>query len=219
MTMQCINVLPQAFTPNNVKVLEYHEDLKYFYQNSYGSGINSRLTCSLVVDMLNHLESQTNPKVSAYFTHSATMFSLLTALGAYKDNDGIRADNYQQMMQRKWRSSEVSPFASNLAVIKYGKCTAHNFFKNDIQPIILFIVDCPLDNERNKVLFLLNQKPLYFNWCNIGLCDWTKVRQMYGSFKQHDCLTTYCTGDAPGIVPTFTLLLIAVIGSIIRSVV
>lgn len=75
--------------------------------------------------MLNHLESQTNPKVVAYFTESATIQLLLTALGAHKDNDGLRADNYQQMMRRKWRSSEVSPFASNLAVIKYGKRPSH----------------------------------------------------------------------------------------------
>lgn len=70
--------------------------------------------------MMNHIESQAMPKVVAYFTHSATIQLLLTALGAAKDNDALRADNYQQLMRRKWRSSEVSPFASNLAVIKYG---------------------------------------------------------------------------------------------------
>lgn len=113
-------IVLQAFTQNHVKVLEYHEDLNYYYQNSYGTGLNTRLACSLVVDMLNHLESQTMPKVVAYFTHSATMQLLLTALGAAKDNDALRADNYQQLARRKWRSSEVSPFASNLAVIKYG---------------------------------------------------------------------------------------------------
>lgn len=71
--------------------------------------------------MLTHLESQTNPKVVAYFAHTQAIQLLLTALGAHKDNDGLRADNYQQMMRRRWRSSEVSPFAANLAVIKYGK--------------------------------------------------------------------------------------------------
>lgn len=101
-------------------MLEYHEDLRYYYLNSYGVGLNNRLACHLVVDMLNHIESQTVPTVVAYFTHTATIQALLTALGAAKDNDGLRADNYQQMMRRKWRSSEVSPFAANLAVIKYG---------------------------------------------------------------------------------------------------
>lgn len=119
MHIECKHVL-QAFTQNHVKVLEYHEDLNYYYKNGYGAGLNSRLACSLVVDMLNHLESQANPKVVAYFTHSATMQLLLTALGAAKDNDALRADNYEQLSRRKWRSSEVSPFASNLAVIKYG---------------------------------------------------------------------------------------------------
>lgn len=112
----------QAFTPNHVKVLEYREDLKYYYRNSYGSGGSAKLPCQLIVDMLNHLESQTLPKVIGYFTHSSIMQQLLTALGAFKDNESPRADNYQQMMRRKWRSSELSPFATNLAVIKYGKC-------------------------------------------------------------------------------------------------
>lgn len=61
------------------------------------------------------------PKVVAYFTQSATIQLFLTALGTFKDNEALRADNYQQQQRRNWRSSEVSPFASNLAVIKYGK--------------------------------------------------------------------------------------------------
>lgn len=88
--------------------------------NGYSNPLNTRLACALVVDLLNHLESPAMPKVVAYFAHSATIQLLLTALGAAKDNDGLRADNYEQMMRRKWRTSELSPFASNLAVIKYG---------------------------------------------------------------------------------------------------
>lgn len=61
------------------------------------------------------------PKVVAYFGHSAILQLLLTALVAIKDNETLRADNYQKLMRRKWRSSEVCPFAANLAVIKYGK--------------------------------------------------------------------------------------------------
>lgn len=178
------------------------------------------MACQLVVDMLTHLESQTMPKVIGYFADSTIMQLLLTSLGAFKDNDALRADNYQQMMRRKWRSSEVSPFATNLAVIKYGKyqstfhCISNSFNKFEI------VTDCPHDNERSKIMFFLNQKPLDFNWCNVGLCDWSKVQQMYSSFKQRDCLTTYCTeGSASSIVPVFTIILFAVAGSIFRLVV
>lgn len=80
--------------------------------------------------------------------------------------------------------------------------------------------DCPHDSERNKIMFLLNQKPLDFQWCNVGLCDWSKVQQMYRSYKEHDCLTTYCTGGgASNIVPAVTLLLMTVAGSIFQFVV
>ncbi|KAJ6641584.1 Multiple inositol polyphosphate phosphatase 1 [Pseudolycoriella hygida] len=184
-----------AFTQNHVKVLEYHEDLKYYYKNSYGAGVNTRLTCSLVVDMLNQMESQALPNVVAYFTHSATFQLFLTALGAAKDNDGLRADNYDTQQRRMWKSSELSPFAANLAVIKY---------------------ECPRDTERNKIMFFLNQKPLHFDWCNVGLCDWSKVQQRYSSFKQTDCLTTYCvSGSGSNIMPGIT---VAVTGSLLRYV-
>lgn len=102
-------------------MLEYYEDLNYYYKDSYGFGLAAKLPCQLVVDMLNNLESQANPKVVGYFSNSPVIAQFLTALGAFKDNESIRADNYQQMNRRKWRTSEVIPFASNLAVIKYGK--------------------------------------------------------------------------------------------------
>lgn len=79
------------------------------------------------------------------------------------------------------------------------------------------LLDCPHDNERNKIMFFLNQKPLDFNWCNVGLCDWSKVQQMYGSFKQRDCAASYCTeGSASSIVPVVMVTLVAVSASLLR---
>lgn len=161
----------QAFTPSQVNILEYNEDLKYFYKSGYGRSLNKRLSCTAVTDMLKHLESKEQPKVISYFAHEATILLLLTALGANKDQYDLRADNFQQMQRRKFRSSELSPFAANLAVIKY---------------------DCPNDNERTKVMFFLNQKPLDFAECNVGLCDWSKMKQIYSQFMKGDCETSYC---------------------------
>lgn len=69
-------------------------------------------------------------------------------------------------------------------------------------------------------MFFLNQKPLDFDWCNVGLCDWSKVQQMYSSFKQRDCLTAHCTeGSAASNVPAFTVIVFAVGGSILLLIV
>lgn len=163
--------------------MEYREDLKYYYASSYGRSINSNMQCEAVADMLKHLESRDLPKVVAYFTHATAIQLFLTALGAAKDSDALRADNYYSMSRRNWRSSVLSPFASNFAAIKY---------------------ECPEENERQKVMFFLNEKPLDFSWCKVGLCSWSDVRDMFKRYSHGDCASTYCS-NAPLSAPT-TLL-------------
>lgn len=121
--------------------------------------------------MLHQLESKENPVVSAYFAHSSTVQLLLTALDAFHDTVPLRAENFAQQARRKWRVSEISPFAANVAAIKY---------------------DCPNDNERTKVMFFLNQKPMDFAFCNVGLCNWSDVKRMYSRFDGVDCAKTFC---------------------------
>jgi multiple inositol-polyphosphate phosphatase / 2,3-bisphosphoglycerate 3-phosphatase len=108
-----------AFTPEHVNVLEYLEDLKYYYKAGYGSSLNSNIMCAAVKDMVRTIKSEENPKVVAYFTHASAIQLFLTALGYAKDTESLRADNFNKMKYRKFRSSTWSPFASNLAVVKY----------------------------------------------------------------------------------------------------
>lgn len=181
--------------------MEYSADLKNYYENSYGSDVNSKISCATVNDMLKHMESRELPKVVAYFTHSAALQLFLTALGAVNDREALRADNYQQMLRRNFRSSIVSPFAANLVVIKY---------------------DCPNDNERNKIMFFLNQKPMDFGWCNVGLCNWSDVKRMYAKFSEQDCANTFC--DATGGATTnglqnlslYLVLMMSVVVSMVK---
>lgn len=108
-----------AFLPEHVNVLEYLEDLKYYYKAGYGNGLNSNLMCLAIQDMLKFLQTEHFPKVAAYFAHASSIQLLLTGLGYAKDNDMLKAYNYQQMKYRNFKTSILSPFASNLAVVKY----------------------------------------------------------------------------------------------------
>lgn len=58
-------------------------------------------------------------KAVIYFTHSTPFEAFLTALGIARDAVPLRADNYYQQTQRQWRTSTLSPFAANLAVVLY----------------------------------------------------------------------------------------------------
>lgn len=133
--------------------------------------------------------------MSAYFTNSASIQLFLTALGAVKDVLPLRADNYAQVNRRKFKSSETIPFAANVAAIKY---------------------DCPNDNDRSKVMFFLNQKPLDFPFCNVGLCNWSDMKRMYAHFDGKDCAQTFCNYSGDSNIARVSVALLVVLSVVGR---
>lgn len=43
-----------AFSKEELRILEYREDLDYYYKAGYGREINARLGCPLLHDMMQH---------------------------------------------------------------------------------------------------------------------------------------------------------------------
>lgn len=120
-------------------------------------------------DMLKRLSNDNDPRTTVYFSHSAAVQLILTSLGALKDEIDLRADNFPQMSVRKWRTSKISPFAANVAVVRY-KCQTSDFAK-----------------------FFLNEKTLYFDWCTAnGVCDWCDVQQKYAFYTSENCNDVFC---------------------------
>lgn len=157
------NYPPQAITPNQVNVLEYLADLEIYPETGYGTEINPCIATKTVKDMLGHLRSNDVPRAIAYFSHSTPFQLFLTSLSIGKPHDSLRADNYEEMKDRPDTISELCPLSSNLAAIKYH---------------------CPSEVEPNKVMFVLNEKPVNFDWCKDELCNWPDVEEKYKFF---DC--------------------------------
>lgn len=111
--------------------------------------------------MIHHISSNDQPKVITYFTHSSNLMLFLNAMKVAQDSNLLRADNYFSMSRRKWRTSEVMPSAANFAAVKY---------------------DCPNDVEREKVMFFLNEKLINFDWCKVGLCDLSDVKDRFRKY-------------------------------------
>lgn len=159
----------QLLSPSHVQMLEYHQDLSYYYKSSYGSEINKNIQCKTVKDMLERFENEKLPEVTVYFTHSAAVQLFLTALGALKDDRAPTATNYSEMSSRKWKTSVISPFAANVVVVKYK---------------------CP---NASKVKFFLNERVLRMDGCSTdGICDWSNIRSKYSHFKDAQCEISYC---------------------------
>lgn len=114
-----------AFNKNQLKLLEYIQDLKFYYKYGYGDELNKDIGCPPVKDMFERFEQtqrnggQPETKGTFYFTGSEVLQTTLTALGFVKDNLPLTADNYYQQSRRQWRTSIISPFAGNLVAVLY----------------------------------------------------------------------------------------------------
>ncbi|XP_039965091.1 multiple inositol polyphosphate phosphatase 1 [Bactrocera tryoni] len=174
-----------VLTSEQVTILEYEDDMKYYYKLGYGYEENTRLNCRAAQDMLTHLNSETTPNVVAYFAHTSGVQTLLAALGIAKDNTPLTAANYNRS-DYKWRTSNLDPFASNFIAVKY-ECN---------------------DNMPDKAIFFLNQNAVELDWCDGSLCDWPEVLKQYQSLYTADCSNFYCAGaSAVSIVTSLSLLL------------
>lgn len=125
-------------------------------------------------DMLEHLTSNATLNVVAYFAHIDNIHAHLTAMGAFRDTTPLRSDGFDAMANRKWKTSEICPFSSNIAAVKYH---------------------CPNDaDEQHKVRFFLNQKILNLDWCDgSGICKLSEVLKQYSVFRNGDCDQIFCS--------------------------
>ncbi|KAG7210188.1 hypothetical protein KM043_011745 [Ampulex compressa] len=158
------------FSKQELRLLEYREDLEYYYKAGYGREINGQLGCILLKDMVNHFwrverdESASEPKGVFYFSDAVSLLNLLTAMGINQDDVLLRAYNYNAMAKRQWRTSFISPFVGNLIAV---------FYK------------CHGSRETNKAMFYLAEKPILLEGCDVGLCDWEYLKNKFGPLTSH----------------------------------
>ncbi|KAJ3646471.1 hypothetical protein Zmor_024058 [Zophobas morio] len=141
-----------VFNKEQLKLLEYAENLKYYYKAGYGNDINRQIGCPPLKDVYEKFERTVNGggsnvqnKVTVFFTDSITIQTFLSAMGIGKDNQPPTADNYFQQQQRQWRTSTLDPFASNVAA---ALCQCRG-------------------NERFRVMFFLNEVPVNYPDCSV----------------------------------------------------
>ncbi|KAJ6632676.1 Multiple inositol polyphosphate phosphatase 1 [Pseudolycoriella hygida] len=150
-----------VFSVDDVKVLEYGEDLGYYYEAGYGFNMNKNVLCEAMQNLLNFLKNDKNEAPARILvSHSTSMQLLLVALGLYEDETPLTRSNFAEQQSRKWRTSQQTAFASNLAVVRY---------------------DC--QGGDHDVLFLYNEHPLQIPGCQPnGLCKLSYILKKYNRF-------------------------------------
>lgn len=114
------------------KVWEYAGDIERYYTRSYGLSIAVEIGAPLLQEFVALMKSkfsslsssnaETFPSTSAYFrfAHAETMEPILSILGLFKDAEPLRANwTWPQIDARKFRSSLIFPFGSNLFMHGY----------------------------------------------------------------------------------------------------
>lgn len=80
---------------------------------------------------------------------------------------------------------------------------------------LILYFSCPYDTERHKVQFFLNEKPIEFNWCNVGLCNLSKLVEVYRNFLEADCKQIYCGGNS-GVSVQISAVLVLAVSAVLR---
>lgn len=132
-----------SFSDHDFEVMEYYQDLKYYYEDSYGTPLNSETACETVNNIYSHFRStvisgKAVPQGIFNFAHDKTIFQVLARMGIFKPSQHLRHDNFAEMKNRIWKTSYVSPFAANLALVLYSCGSTYRvgtFFEGQPIPI------------------------------------------------------------------------------------
>ncbi|XP_037805201.1 multiple inositol polyphosphate phosphatase 1-like [Penaeus monodon] len=195
-----------VFTKSDLKVLEYWQDLKYYYKSGYGHRINYEQACRLVQDLVRtfrkRVEEGKGPRGVFYFTHLGAYLKLMARLGMFWDNTTLTHEDIKA--RRLWRTSIVGPFSANVAFL---------------------LSRCP--DDRWYVGMAVNERRAKLPGCRGDMgCTWEEFLALLGQYENCD-FDAICENDPP-VVPEDevshsgsagtpnTLLLVAVLQPLLR---
>ncbi|XP_073956029.1 multiple inositol polyphosphate phosphatase 1-like [Choristoneura fumiferana] len=162
------NAWCSVFGNEDLKVLEFIEDLSDQYDCGYSSPYGAKLGAIPLRNLYENLEASVNGsyRITGYFTHDTMIEMIVTALGLYHDYPAI--NSLEMNRDRKWRTSLLAPFATNLMVV-LNKCTADDVYSYKIQ-VFMNEMMVPLCGDRSCDWDEFKEKMLPFADSNLDFC-------------------------------------------------
>ncbi|KYB25797.1 Multiple inositol polyphosphate phosphatase 1-like Protein [Tribolium castaneum] len=165
-------ILTSVYSDSAFKVMEYAEDLKYYWIDGYGHELTYKQACPALTNMIEFFQTNESlPKSTVYFTHSGTLLKMLAHLELYKEEKHLLADDYDKNSDRNWKVSQIDSFGTNL---------------------IFILFDC---QGRKKVLTMHQEDIVRLQSCpNSDLCDFDTFINYYN--KDLECpFDTMCENE------------------------
>ncbi|KAA8539544.1 hypothetical protein F0562_026236 [Nyssa sinensis] len=135
------------FSPSEVALLEWADDLELFILKGYGNSLNYRMGVPLLEDVVQSMEQAINAKEEAHdpgsyekarlrFAHAETLVPFSCLIGLFLEGSEFENIQREQPLQlppkppqrRNWRGSTVAPFAGNNMLVLYS-CPANTSSK------------------------------------------------------------------------------------------
>ncbi|KAI4306490.1 hypothetical protein L6164_029764 [Bauhinia variegata] len=126
------------FSPSEVTLLEWTDDLEVFILKGYGKSLNYRMGLPLLEDVVESMEQAIKAKegqapgifekARLRFAHAETVVPFSCLLGLFLEGSEFQQIQKGQPLQlppkppqeRKWRGSTVAPFAGNNMLVLYS---------------------------------------------------------------------------------------------------
>jgi len=172
------------FSEEANSILEFNEDLTYYYTEGYGFQLNYNISNLLLNDffttMQNAIKSNFVQKARLRFGHAETVIPFVSILGLF-DDESLYGEplmyNSSWKDERLWRTSDLGSFATNIMFILY---------------------ECGTSQNPNYVVKLLqNEKETIFPGCGNNLyCPLETLQEIYEE-KLSLNFTQMCFGKNP----------------------
>jgi len=109
-----------------------------------------------------------------YFGHTTNILSMVARLRIGKDDTPLLSTNFEQMKNRKWRTSFIDPFASNVIAVFY-KC-----------------------RDGNKAMILLNEHGIPMGKDECRICPWEPIEAQLNAITSNNqtCNLNMCKNPA-----------------------
>jgi multiple inositol-polyphosphate phosphatase/2,3-bisphosphoglycerate 3-phosphatase len=179
------------FTQQDIEMFEYSEDLSNYYIKGLGTPLAYQISCPLLTDFFQTIDNVLNntvlPQERAYlrFAHAETILPFASILGLFNDSSPLLANSSADFINnRKFRSSQISPFAANIAFVLYN---------------------CSSTSVPYRVQLLQNEQETLFPGCSEMYCPYTELKQLYSQYLYGNCnFNQLCGIQSCPVCPTCT---------------
>ncbi|XP_076913895.1 uncharacterized protein LOC143572701 [Bidens hawaiensis] len=212
------------FSNDEIKLLEWTDDLEMFIVKGYGNSLNYRMGVPLLNDVIMSMETAIKAKEEGYapgsyekarlrFAHAETLVPFSCLIGLFLEGsefDKIQREEPLESPQkppqkRTWRGSTVAPFAGNNVLVLYS-CSGNDTNKYFVQvlhnekPISMAGCGgtdfCPFQVLKEKIA-AVHLKHSYDNLCNACV---EKPRKSYTT-QLFEMLSWILSGKSKDKVP------------------